>query len=117
MSARVDFDVGTYLRSTSVFGVYMPVIFSIRLVIFTVLLFVYHIAETLPFYFLCFLQLAYVVIFVFFGEPHLRFLDFLRAMWIELGLFLVFLLRFLEIKVFAENFVPESQIYPIIAYI
>jgi len=71
-------DIGTYLRKHSKFGIYMPILFSIRLVLLTTLLFVYHITPTLPSYLIIITQLTYLI-FILFGRPHKKPFDLFRA--------------------------------------
>lgn len=72
-------DVGTYLRKHSKSGIYMPIVLSIRTITITVLLFVYHITQDVPQYFIVLVQVSYVL-FIIFGRPHKKIFDFVRSL-------------------------------------
>lgn len=56
----------------------MPVIFNIRLALFSVLLFAYHISTTVPSYMTIAIQISYII-YVVLCRPHLRKVDFVRS--------------------------------------
>lgn len=71
--------MGTFLRKHSKLGIYMPIVLSLRTAVMTVLLFVYHITPDVPQYFLVLVQIGYVL-FILFGRPHKKLLDFGRSL-------------------------------------
>ena len=77
-TAEQNPDVGTYFRKHTKIGIYMPIVFNIRLVALTILLFVYHISPTVPSYLLIIIQIGYLLLIVF-GRPHKKPLDIGRA--------------------------------------
>ena len=100
-------DVGPFLRRHSKVAVYMPAIFNFRLIVFTLLIFIYHISPAISAYLLIILQFSYLA-YVIGGHPHKRAFDTVRATILELGLLYVLVMRYLEINVFAENVSPQS---------
>ena len=71
-------DVGSFFRKHSKMGVYMPILFNIRLIALTILLFTFHITPTLPSYFIIIIQIGYLL-FIIFGRPHKKPFDLFRA--------------------------------------
>ena len=108
-------DVGPFLRRHSKVAIYMPAIFSFRLILFTLLIYFFHKSSTLPAYFLIILEFAYLI-FVVGGHPHKRSFDTVRAAIVEAGLLYILSMRYLEIELFAEYVSPQSKLYPAIAY-
>ena len=90
--ARENSDIDTFLKGSTRAGIYMPIIFNCRLILLTILIFVYHVVKTLPSIMIIVLQIIYIF-FVLLGNPHLRKFDFIRAICIEGGLITVFILR------------------------
>ena len=86
-------DVGTFFRKHTKLGVYCPIIFNVRLLAITTLLFTFHTTENLPGYFIIIIQVGYVL-FVIFGRPHKKGFDVFRASCLEIGLLYVFVARF-----------------------
>lgn len=81
-------------------GVYFPILFNIRLLALTVLLFTYHLTDNLPAYFIITIQVGFVM-FIIFGRPHKKPFDIFRSICLELGLLYVFVMRYVETRVFA----------------
>ena len=71
-------DVGTYFRKHSKMGVYMPIIFTTKLITLTILLFAFHISPTIPSYLIIITQIGYIT-FILFGRPHKKGFDIVRA--------------------------------------
>ena len=115
-TAYENHDVGTYFRKHSNMGVYMPIIFSIRLIALTTLLFAYHLSPVVPSYLIIIVQIGYIA-FVAFGRPHKKGFDLFRACCVELGLLYIFVARFTETRVVAEYVNPDSIVFPVIAYL
>ena len=74
-------DVGVYIRSKSNLGLYMPIIFTIRLILLTILLFSYQYSRVLPSYLLVVVQIGYFF-YICLGQPHKRGIDIFRAIFI-----------------------------------
>ena len=66
----------------------------------TLLLFIFHLNTSAPSYLAIVLQLTYGL-YVVLGRPHLRLLDFIRSIVLESGLFIILVLRVMEIYLFA----------------
>jgi hypothetical protein len=115
-TAEENPDVGIYLRKHSKFGLYMPILFNLRLIILTTLLFAYHITPSLPSYFLIITQLTYLI-FIVFGRPHKKPFDLLRVITIEVALLYVLVMRFVETKALAEYMPYDSIMYQLMAYV
>ena len=115
-SADENPDVGTYFRRHTKMGVYMPIIFNIRLFSLTILLFAYHITPTVPSYFVIIIQIGYLL-FIIFGRPHKKPFDTFRAGCLEIGMLYIFVARFSEIRLIAEYVDHDSIVYPVIAYL
>lgn len=94
----------------------MPIIFNFRLIAQTSLLFVYHISPTVPSYLIIISQVGYLLLIVF-GRPHKKVFDVCRAACLEVGLLYIFVVRFAEVKVIAEEVDADSIVYPVIAYL
>ena len=60
---------------------YMPLIFNLRLIVITALLFAEHYADLAPQYVILALQTGFVL-FVLVGRPHKRNVDIVRAICI-----------------------------------
>jgi hypothetical protein len=71
-------DLGTYFRKHTKISLYMPIIFNLRLIAITILLFVYYITPTVPAYMLIIVQLGYFML-ILFGRPHKKPIDLVRA--------------------------------------
>lgn len=80
-TAEQNPDVGTYFRKHSKVGVYLPIIFNIRLIAMTVMFFVYYISPTIPSYLSVIVQLGYFLL-ILFGRPHKKVFDLFRASFI-----------------------------------
>ena len=94
----------------------MPIIFNIRLISLTTLLFCYHITQSFIPYFIIIIQLSYLV-FIMFGRPHKKPFDLFRALIIEVSLLYILVMRFVETKTLAEYVKYDSMLYPLMAYI
>ena len=80
--ASKNSDIGSFRKPDSKLALYIPLIFNFRLILFTILIFLYHVDSTVPFYFLLVLQMVYTTVFVFIARPYLRLFDIFRASWI-----------------------------------
>ena len=109
-------DVGTFFRKHSKVGVYAPLIFNIRLIAITVLLFVYHVTPTLISYFIVIVQVGYLA-FILFGRPHKKPFDLMRSICVEVGLLYIFAMRFVEVNVLSNYIEFDSNMYPLLAYV
>ena len=78
LTVEKSLDVGTYFRKHSKLGLYFPLLFNIRLIAISSLLFVYHISKTVPSYFIVIIQLAYLLLIIF-GVPHRKMFDIIRS--------------------------------------
>ena len=87
-------DVGTFFRKHSNMGIYAPIFFNTRLIAVTILLFSFHFSKTVPSYSICILQIGYVL-FILFGKPHKKPLDYGRSLCIEIGLLYILVMRYL----------------------
>ena len=85
-------DIGTYLRSKSKYSPYFPIIFNMKLVVLTILLFIFHISETIPTYAIPSIQMIYIL-FIIVTRPHKKALDIVRNIIIEFSLLSVFSIR------------------------
>ena len=72
-------DLGTFFNKDNRIGIYLPIIFNIRLFSITILIFIYHSSQTMPTYLTLILQISYLL-FVLIGRPHLKNYDLFRAM-------------------------------------
>jgi hypothetical protein len=115
-TAEKNSDVGTFLQKRRNGAVYMPIIFNIRLLAITTLLFLYHVTSAIPAYLALILQLAYTL-FVIFGRPHLLAYDFYRSLCLEVGLMVIFLTRIVDVSTLADSIDPHSVWYPLVAYL
>ena len=106
-------EVGTFFRKHSQLGVYCSFVFSIRLVLLTVLLFLKQIIGVLSTYSLLATQLFYLL-FVVIGRPHKKSFDFLRSLLIELSLLYVLTTRFLYGSVLSGTD-QSSSVFSILA--
>ena len=83
-------DVGTFFRKHSKLGVYAPIMFNLRLITISALLYVYHITPTIPSYAIIIAQFGYLT-FILFGRPHKKPFDLVRSVCLEIGLLYIFL--------------------------
>jgi hypothetical protein len=74
-------DVGTFLRGKVKSSIHMPIIFNLRLLTISILLFLYHISATIPSYLTLAVQISYII-YVTLCRPHLRTIDFVRSLCI-----------------------------------
>lgn len=95
-------EVGTFYRKHSQLGVYCSIVFSIRLVLLTVLVFLKQIIGILSIYLLIIIQLCYFL-FIVIGRPHKKSFDFFRSFTIELTLLYVLSTRFLYGSVLSSS--------------
>ena len=77
-TAEDNSDVNTFVRGNSKVGVYLPIIFNIRLFALTFSIFLFYISEVFSSICLFLFQITYIL-FVMTGRPHLRKLDFFRS--------------------------------------
>lgn len=115
-TAEENHDVGTYFRKHSKMGVYMPIIFSIKLITLTILLFAYHMSPMVPSYLIIITQVGYIT-FILFGRPHKKAFDIIRAACVEIALLYIFVVRFAETNFMAEYADPNSIAFPVVAYL
>ena len=87
-------DVGTFFRKYSKAGIFAPIVFNIRLVAISTLLFVYHITSNLVSYFIIVIQFGYIC-FVMFAHPHKKIFDLFRSLCVEVALLYIFIMRFI----------------------
>ena len=80
-TAEDSSDVNTFVRGNSKAGVYLPIIFNIRLFGLTFAIFLFYISEPISSILLFLFQITYLL-FVMTGRPHLRKLDFFRSLCI-----------------------------------
>ena len=93
-TAEHNSDVGTYLRRHGMLSIYMPIIFNIRLVVISVLLFVHHLMESeIPTFGIMGVQLVYIM-YLLMARPHKKSFDFCRCLVIELGLLYILSIRY-----------------------
>ena len=115
-TARENPDVGTFLRKHSGMGVYMPLVFSLRLVVLTVLLFLFHLEISIISYLIVIVQMGYLM-FILFGRPHKKPFDLVRSIFLEVGLLYILVMRYVEVNVFTEYIAYDDMTYPSIAYV
>lgn len=78
----------------------MPVIFNIKLVVITILFFIYHhVSKTVPQYCIFIVQFAYLLLIIF-GRPHKKPVDLARSICLEVGLLYILVMRFVEVNYF-----------------
>jgi hypothetical protein len=100
-TAESSSDVGPFLCRQGKFSIFMPLIFNLRLVLTTVLLFVYlsFSSQILPLSLIMLLQIGYLI-YLLLSHPHKRRIDFFRAIFIEVGINYIFVMRYLETAIF-----------------
>lgn len=94
----------------------MPIAFSARLIVLTVLLYVYHFTQDLPQYLIIIAQVGYVLLVVF-GRPHKKPYDFFRSLCLEIGILYLLLMRFAEVNLLSEYASSDTSLYSTLAYL
>jgi hypothetical protein len=108
-------DLNTFFNYNKV-GMYIPIVFNIRLIAITILLFAYQLSQMVPMVMIFCLQGAYIL-FVLICRPHLIRFDFVRSLFIELGLLCILILRQVEIRSLAGSVDSHSLWFPAWAYL
>lgn len=74
---------------------------SLRLILITILLFVWHSTSTIPQFLILMTQFSYLF-YVTFARPHRQSFDFFRSLCLEIGLLYILVMRLVETKLLQD---------------
>lgn len=94
----------------------MPLALTLRIVIITFLLFVWHSTKSIPQFLILMAQAGYLF-YVTFARPHKQSFDLLRSLCLEIGLLYILAIRLIETSLLQDFVDPSSVVFPIIIYI
>ncbi len=116
MNAEDSSDVGTFFRKHSSFGVYASMLFTLRLILLTVFMFMNESVGSIGSYCLLTIQ-SFYVIFILFGRPHKKPYDFARSLCIEISLLYILLTRYLQTYILNSSVSADSLLYEMMSII
>jgi uncharacterized membrane protein len=96
VTAPKNTDVDIFFTNNNI-GIYLPIVFNVRLLALTILLFAYQLTQEVPMVAIFCLQGAYIL-FLVLCRPHLLRFDFFRSLFLELGLLCILIMRQVEIR-------------------
>ena len=90
-------------------GLYQPIASYLRVIVISILLVIYQSSTSLTGYLIISCQLAYVM-FIVFGRPHKKPIDTVRSFFLEISLFVILFVRFINSNVL-NSMVASSSLY------